>query len=524
MQNSSYQSQLLDVSTWREERTGTAARRELPKELVSAGVRRLGVSAFFQGLCLLALLGGGLALSNHSGPWASHRAVITSSMLTLVCVNFFYAGMSRLFPHHPRELANWGFAYLLVQAIAYAVLRHSSAWEGFDAFRQWSPIALILVLYAALVPCRPTTMLLWGMACVGIDLIAMAARIERDGGMPMSIRLVLAMTPIFGAAAATLCSDLLHGLSERIALATEVGAYRLETMLGRGGMGEVWSARHGMLAREAAVKLIRPKTLAAHGEEEARRLVKLFIREAKATAGLVSPHTIQIYDFGTAKDGSFYYVMELLHGYDLQTLVEEFGAQPPARVIEVAKQICHSLREAHQIGLVHRDLKPANIFLCRYGADFDFVKVLDFGLVMDRRPTEEQIEQPGMVGTPAVMAPEMMRFNAPVDQRADLYAVGCVLFWMLTGRRVFEADNRADMLVMHSHQKAQAPSKFCEAPIPEELEAIILQCLDKNPERRPQSAWEIHERLEQIVVEPSWDERRKESWWLARKSKLPEPI
>ena len=171
-----------------------------------------------------------------------------------------------------------------------------------------------------------------------------------------------------------------------------------------------------------------------------------------------------------------------------------------------------------------RDLKPANIFLCRYGADFDFVKVLDFGLVMDRRPTEEQIEQPGMVGTPAVMAPEMMRFNAPVDQRADLYAVGCVLFWMLTGRRVFEADNRADMLVMHSHQKAQAPSKFCEAPIPEELEAIILQCLDKNPERRPQSAWEIHERLEQIVVEPSWDERRKESWWLARKSKLPEPI
>ena len=176
-------------------------------------------------------------------------------------------------------------------------------------------------------------------------------------------------------------------------------------------------------------------------------------------------------------------------------------------------QATESLHEAHEHQFVHRDLKPANIFTCRYGGDVDFVKVLDFGLVMDRRPTEEELQKPGLIGTPAVMAPEMVRFNAPVDQRADIYALGCVAYWLLTGERVFEAENRADMLVMHAHQRPVAPSKRAGISIPPRLEEVVLQCLDKNPNKRPQSARELGDRIRELGLEAHWTRPRREQWW-----------
>jgi serine/threonine protein kinase len=283
--------------------------------------------------------------------------------------------------------------------------------------------------------------------------------------------------------------------------------------LGIGGMGEVWSARHHLLARPAAIKLIRPAILATHGPDEAKRLLRLFEREAQTTARLMSPHTICLFDFGVTLDGTFYYVMELLDGYDLQTLVKKFGKQPPERVVHLMIQATDSLHEAHQHQLVHRDLKPANIFTCDYGGEVDFVKVLDFGLVMDRRPTEEELQKAGLIGTPAVMAPEMVRFNAPVDQRADIYALGCVAYWLLTSERVFEAENRADMLVMHAHQRPVPPSKRAGITVPEPLETLILQCLDKNPNRRPQSARELGDRLRELGLHETWTRDRREAWW-----------
>jgi serine/threonine-protein kinase len=284
--------------------------------------------------------------------------------------------------------------------------------------------------------------------------------------------------------------------------------------LGEGGMAEVWRANHRMLARPAAVKLIRPKVLVRQGPAEAERLLRLFTREVQATASLSSPHTIQVYDFGVTREGAFYYVMELLDGIDLQTLVEHHGPQPSERVAYFVIQACHSLREAHERNFVHRDVKPANIFTCSIGGEFDFVKVLDFGLVLDRHPTHEELEdERRFIGTPAVMAPEMIRFQSPVDARADLYALGCVAYWLLTGSRVFEATTLNDMLVMHAHQKPMAPSRRLGRAVHAGLEALVMDCLDKNPNRRPQTARELSEALAALRFDEPWTEERAMVWW-----------
>jgi serine/threonine-protein kinase len=234
----------------------------------------------------------------------------------------------------------------------------------------------------------------------------------------------------------------------------------------------------------------------------------------RTTASLRSPHTIQVYDFGVTREGAFYYVMELLDGIDLMTLVERFGAQPGERVASLMKQVCHSLREAHARNFVHRDVKPANVLTCAVGGDYDFVKVLDFGLVLDRHLTSQELEdEKQFVGTPAVMAPEMLRFQAPVDARADLYALGCVGYWLMTGKRVFEAETRHDMLVMHAHQKPVLPSRRIDRPMHPGLEALVMQCLEKNPNKRPQTARELSDALSALHFEHPWTDERAELWW-----------
>jgi serine/threonine protein kinase len=299
-------------------------------------------------------------------------------------------------------------------------------------------------------------MLLGAAAMDPLAMFMLRAQRHYDAG---ELVLLLA-SPICAAFVAHQISRVVHRLNARVVKAREVGSYRLVERLGEGGMAEVWRANHRMLARPAAVKLIRPKVLVRQGPREAERLLRLFTREVQATASLSSPHTIQVYDFGVTREGAFYYVMELLDGIDLQRLVERHGPQPAERVAYLLIQACRSLREAHERDFVHRDVKPANIFACSLGGEFDFVKVLDFGLVLDRHPTPEELEdEKRFLGTPAVMAPEMIRFQSPVDARADIYALGCVAYWLLAGTRVFEATTLNDMLVMHAHQKPMPPSR-----------------------------------------------------------------
>jgi serine/threonine-protein kinase len=282
-------------------------------------------------------------------------------------------------------------------------------------------------------------------------------------------------------------------------------------------MGEVWRAEHRLLARPAAIKLIRASANGDQGGGVTTDAVRRFEREAQVIASLRSPHTVELFDFGVASDGAFYYVMELLDGLDVDTLVRRTGPLPPERVVHILRQVCHSLSEAESRGLVHRDIKPANIFLCRYGEDYDFVKVLDFGIVKTApgsRDTALEITIENLIqGTPAFIAPEQALNASAVDGRADIYATGCVAYWLLTGQLVFTADSPIALVMHHAQTPPTAPSVRSEMPIPAALEDLVMACLAKSPADRPQSARELSRRLGAIALGQAWSEDRAREWW-----------
>ncbi|NNF05841.1 MAG: serine/threonine protein kinase [Candidatus Eisenbacteria bacterium] len=300
--------------------------------------------------------------------------------------------------------------------------------------------------------------------------------------------------------------------------ARRLGSYQLEEKLGQGGMGEVWRASHKLLARPAAVKLIREQGVASPNGEHPSTVLKRFEREAQATAALTSPHTVQLYDFGIKEDGTFYYVMELLHGLDLRSLIERTGPVPPARALHFLRQACDSLADAHMHGMVHRDIKPGNLFTCRKGTNYDFIKILDFGLVKESGRSEkgnDQLTRQGVAsGTPAFMAPEMALEKAEIDGRADIYALGCVGYWLLTGELVFTADSAVAMMLKHVSEKPRPLSKVSELEIPESVESLIMDCLAKSPDDRPQSVMELGQRIEKAQQETGeWTAEHATSWW-----------
>jgi transcriptional regulator with GAF, ATPase, and Fis domain len=289
-----------------------------------------------------------------------------------------------------------------------------------------------------------------------------------------------------------------------------LGSYRLVERIGSGGMGEVWLAKHRLIARGAAVKLIRAGAGPGHDT-----LVQRFQREARVTANLRSPNTVQLYDYGVSDTGDFYYVMELLAGMDLQQMVDRFGPLPPERVIALLVQACRSLGEAHESGLVHRDIKPANLFVTRLGLEYDFLKVLDFGMVKGVAGDDvtNLTAQGYAQGTPAFMAPELALGETEVDGRADLYSLGCAAYCLLTGRPVFDARNAAGMLMHHVQSSPIPPSRVSELEIPERLEALVMRCLEKRPERRPDSALALQDELGRIPVATPWSQERAREWW-----------
>jgi serine/threonine-protein kinase len=309
-------------------------------------------------------------------------------------------------------------------------------------------------------------------------------------------------------------------LGTAVRKARELGSYRLVERLGRGGMGEVWRAKHRMLARPAAIKLVRPDVLGVLGtvdDEERRQVLGRFEREAQTTAMMRSPHTIELYDFGVTDDGTFYYVMELLDGFDLETLVNQFGPLPPERVIHLLCQACDSLAEAHSSSLIHRDIKPANIYVCRYGRRTDFVKLLDFGLVkLWQEEVSGEVDvtaEHGPGGTPAYMAPEQAAGDGHVDGRADIYALGCVAYWLVTGQLVFEASGGLQMIARHLRTIPTPPSERTELDVPRDLDEVILACLEKDPNRRPQTADELAQRLVACETATRWTPERAQEWW-----------
>jgi serine/threonine-protein kinase len=327
--------------------------------------------------------------------------------------------------------------------------------------------------------------------------------------------------------AAVVIAHVVTKLGQKVKRAREMGSYKLGDLLGRGGMGEVYKATHRMLARPAAIKLIRPEMLGAADADAAKLAVLRFRREAEAAANLRSPHTVELYDFGVTEDGTLYLVMEYLDGMDLETLVKKNGPLPPGRVTYILRQVCESLEEAHSYGLVHRDIKPANIHVGRVGRRHDFVKVLDFGLV--KPPADLGVEDslatvPGQMamGTPAYMSPEMA-LGEPVDGRSDIYAVGCVAYFLLTGQLVFNAEKTVEMIAKHLQADPVPPSKRVDQSIPPVLEKLVMRCLAKDPALRPQSAAQLAQGLDWVPTE-AWNEEHAMKWWQSNQYASPQPI
>lgn len=370
--------------------------------------------------------------------------------------------------------------------------------------------SMIIVIFPMVVPLPPHRLLVASILGA-ISSPASLLVLDKMGKHALTADelISVSISPAFAVALAYVGARMIYSISLDVSRARLLGAYRLESRIGAGGMGEVWRASHSLLARPAAIKLISSQHLGDH----ARAVLTRFEQEAQATALLRSPHTIEIYDFGRSDDGSFYYVMELLEGLDLQELVRAHGPVPAARAVYILRQACHSLSEAHAAGLVHRDIKPANIFVCQYGSDFDFVKVLDFGVVKQRNLAKDPaLTEPGWVGTPAFLAPEMA-MGSDLDGRADIYSLGCVAYWLLTGQRVFETDNLLALLNRHAHEEPVSPSKRTELHIPSDLEVVVLDCLRKEPADRPGSAEALSDRLAGCEA-GDWGQQEARTWWL----------
>jgi DNA-binding NtrC family response regulator len=291
-----------------------------------------------------------------------------------------------------------------------------------------------------------------------------------------------------------------------------LGSYELVRCIGRGAMGEVWEAKHRLLIRPAAVKLIRSARLSNPATYASA--LRQFETEARATAALESPNTVRLFDFGVTDDGALYYVMEYLRGLDLDSLVTTIGPLPLARALSFMDQACASLAEAHERGLIHRDVKPANLFACTLGPRYDVLKVLDFGLVQEIEVEASGCSECGapqsVMGTPAFLAPEVIT-GAP-SPSSDIYSLGCTIFWLLTGQRLF-AGGVQQQLRAHVSLRPPLVSQVSEAPLPPELDTLIAACLEKEPQNRPASAAEIRARLAEIPFSADWTNADAKDWW-----------
>jgi len=417
----------------------------------------------------------------------------------------------------PDFMLDVGLIFEVVGAFCIGLIEASTLSMGAHADGGPSGIALWITLFVLVVPntLAKTALAALASASMGPIALVVAAYANKQPAPAPFLFLLISIPNLLIAAIAIILSRFVYTLGTDVSRAREMGSYKLVELLGRGGMGEVWRAEHQFLARPAAIKLIQPQALGGTDSNETTIVKRRFEREAQATAMLSSPHTIHLYDFGVGEDGAFYYVMELLHGVDLETLVDKYGPVSAERVGHLVDQVCSSLEEAHQSGLVHRDIKPANIYTCRYGLEYDFVKVLDFGIVKSGEDPAAQTKltnEGGISGTPGFMAPELVLGNK-VDARADIYAVGCVAYWLLTGKLVFEEDTYIATMLAHANKAPIPPSRRTEIEIPPQLEDLVMWCLEKDPQARPSSAGEIRRKISQNGLADSWTPERAEKWW-----------
>jgi len=494
--------------------------RGLSPELLRQSARRLRVLAllyaftFFMAAFFPALLFAEDRARTFQDPANWVPGVVSIALALLVC-GFTLSTRVPL-----PVVMNVGLGFEVASCYGIAIAEYLeptrldiNGWIGLSWVAVWT------LLFTVVIPTRPRKAVLAALASVSSVPVVI-------GSMVVTRRTTFSPDPgqfffwivfpyLLSTIMAYVGARVVYGLGKAVTEARELGSYRLRERLGQGGMGEVWRAEHRLLARPAAIKLIRTDSLNAVRSDEATRR---FEREAQVTSGLSSPHTVQVFDFGVADDGTFYYVMELLDGLDLETLVRQHGPLPAERVIHVLRQVCHSLNEAESYGLVHRDIKPANLFVGKYGGEYDFVKVLDFGVVSCAQHLMETgavglTRDNVLTGTPAYIAPEQALGGSAIDGRADIYAVGCVAYYLLTGQLVFPADTPMGAVIHHAQTSPTPPSRVTELPIPPALDRLVISCLAKRPDDRPQSAKELSQGLMEISGLEPWTSDRAREWW-----------
>ncbi|MFI4876999.1 MAG: serine/threonine-protein kinase [Blastopirellula sp. JB062] len=387
-----------------------------------------------------------------------------------------------------------------------------------------APLWLLLIFtYALFIPNK------WPRAAVVIGAMALAPVLLMGLGSAMWPDCRLAMShnwDMVGKAMLVLlvCSSMavfgvhtINRLRSEAFRAKQLGQYHLRKMIGSGGMGEVYLAEHTLMKRPCAIKLIRPEKGA-----DARVLAR-FEREVRLSSKLSHWNNIDIYDYGRTADGTFYYVMEFLPGLAVSDLVKQYGPMAPERMIYIMTQTCEALSEAHTKGLVHRDIKPANVFAAQRGGRYDVAKLLDFGLAKPIEASEEdtQLTQEGSItGSPLFMSPEQASGEREPDARGDIYSLGALMYYMLTGQAPFNYDRPIKVIIAHAHEKPVPPSQL-NADVPADLDAIVLRCLEKSPDDRFQTAVELSRALESSPSAGNWTKHAAESWWMADERRKP---
>jgi eukaryotic-like serine/threonine-protein kinase len=417
----------------------------------------------------------------------------------------------------------WG-SVICAAWLRYAAVGHALDRNPPDRFMVLYASALsgliwmtVIVIYGIFAP--NTWRRLVGMTA-GIVAVLIATEVATWAGQPAADRdlfisnLLITLLAVFLAVGTAMYGSFKLGSAQEEAITArrqlrDLGRYRLTRRLGTGAMGEVYLAEHTLLRRPCAVKLIRPTGVG--GERQVAR----FEREVQATAALTHPNTVEIYDYGRAEDGTFYYAMEFLPGLDLDELAERHGPLPPGRVIHLLRQVCGALREAHGVGLIHRDIKPANIIVCSRGGIHDVVKLLDFGLVsaIDPGAGGEKLTQDGAIaGTPEYMSAEQAEGVTQLDGRSDIYSLGAVAYYLLTGRPPFRKANALQLLFAHVREPVR-PIAEIRPDVPADLEGAVLKCLEKDRERRFQDVSALDDALAGCQRGAVWSEAQAADWW-----------
>ena len=491
----------------------------LTPELMAEACWRLGwLGCVYSGGSIVAHYGRWALLAwTGSGDWGLHAPDVFG--LAAVALGMAVYVVSRRGLLSPRRLLDLGLVFQVAGAFGLAA---TEFWGGAPLTPDRSFLLLPaecvwIIVYPLVVPNTPNKVLVASLLAASMGPAALALSTVVSGTPihhPLAFATYFLVTNYLSAIVAYVVARIVHRFSIRLKHARDIGSYELIEEIGRGGMGEVWRASHRLLARPAAIKLIRRSLLGAN-EHARETLVRRFAREAHDTATLNSIHTVDVYDFGVTEEGDFYYAMELLDGLSLEQLGRRFGPIHPARAVYLLRQVCHSLGEAHARGLVHRDVKPSNIFVCRLGPDDDFVKVLDFGLVKHGQAaaTVTALTDGTTAGTPEYMAPEIALGRGDVDDRADIYSLGCVAYYLLTGDAVFSADTPVAMALAHVQEEPVRPSVRSKFQIPAALDALILDCLAKDPAARPGSAVVLGNRLAAMVLQDTWTQEAAHVWW-----------